>query len=434
MLFKKHDKHEFLPGILEIEDEPISPLSRIIFWLVVMALVLLLIWSIVGKVDVVVTTRGKVIPKGEVKTIQPLNTGAISKIFVDVNDYVKAGSPLVEIDPSQIEQDLKSMKRNIKVAKLELMRIEALINKNEFEFSNQFDPELYRIEKSIYTSSKNTLTKQLEVKESELKRLAEEELILHNEKLKISMQVETVEKKIERLNSIKELIRKDDIDQTQLELYQANKDFESVEIKISENAIAKRKVREEISLINEDYMNKLQKEYSEKSKNFEYLVADYEKSSFLNKKQLILSPINGFISQKLIHTIGGVVTPAEKLFVIVPEKNNLMIKTTALSKDTGNIKEGEEVTIKIDAYEYQKFGVVHGVVDHISKDSIEDEQLGLVYEVYIKPDSLTLDRSPDKTISTGMSVTAEMKVDKRRLIELFVFPLIRYFDEGTSVR
>ena len=434
MLFKKHDKHEFLPGILEIEDEPSSPLSRIIFWLVVMALVLLLIWSIVGKVDVVVTTRGKVIPKGEVKTIQPLNTGAISKIFVDVNDYVKAGSPLVEIDPSQIEQDLKSMKRNIKVAKLELMRIEALINKNEFEFSNQFDPELYRIEKSIYTSSKNTLTKQLEVKESELKRLAEEELILHNEKLKISMQVETVEKKIERLNSIKELIRKDDIDQTQLELYQANKDFESVEIKISENAIAKRKVREEISLINEDYMNKLQKEYSEKSKNFEYLVADYEKSSFLNKKQLILSPINGFISQKLIHTIGGVVTPAEKLFVIVPEKNNLMIKTTALSKDTGNIKEGEEVTIKIDAYEYQKFGVVHGVVDHISKDSIEDEQLGLVYEVYIKPDSLTLDRSPDKTISTGMSVTAEMKVDKRRLIELFVFPLIRYFDEGTSVR
>ncbi len=152
---QKRDKHEFLPGILEIEDEPISPLSRIIFWLVVLFIVLLILWSIIGKVDVVVTTQGKVIPKGEVKTIQPLNTGTISRIFVNVNDFVKKGEPLVEIDPSQIQQDIKSMKRNIDVAELELTRIEALINSQDFVVDDsRYSSRLIEIEKSIYTSTK----------------------------------------------------------------------------------------------------------------------------------------------------------------------------------------------------------------------------------------------------------------------------------------
>ncbi len=276
---------------------------------------------------------------------------------------------------------------------------------------------------------------QLDVKYSELSSLSEEEQILINEQSKASNQLATAEKKLERLREIQELIRKDDIEQAQMEVFNAKKDHESVIVKLADNNISKRKINEEISFIKEDYINKLQKDFSEKSKNLEYLIADYEKNLFLNRKQLIVSPIDGYISQKFIHTLGGVVTPAEKLFILVPEKNNLIIKVTALNKDVGFIKVGTPVTIKVATYEYQKFGTIKGgVVDHVSKDSIEDENLGLVYDVYITPETFKLDRQEDIEISTGMSVTAEMKIGKRRLIELFVFPIIRYFDEGTSVR
>jgi len=71
----------------------------------------------------------------------------------------------------------------------------------------------------------------------------------------------------------------------------------------------------------------------------------------------------------------------------------------------------------------------------VSKDSLEDEQLGLVYEVYIFPQQTTLMVDGAETpITAGMSVASEIKVGKRRIIEFFIYPLIKYLDEGVSVR
>ena len=87
------------------------------------------------------------------------------------------------------------------------------------------------------------------------------------------------------------------------------------------------------------------------------------------------------------------------------------------------------------AFPAQKYGTIDGKVIQVSKDSIEDEHLGLIYEVYIAPEKNTLlVDGIEAPISAGMSVTAEVKVGKRRIIEFFIYPLIKYLDEGISVR
>src|SRR5271170_7233356 len=87
----RDDTHEFKPLLAEIEESPVSPLGRSTFWLVVATVLFAIGWSIIGQVDIVVTGDGKVIPDGEVKVLQPLDTGVVGIISVKEGDYVHKG-------------------------------------------------------------------------------------------------------------------------------------------------------------------------------------------------------------------------------------------------------------------------------------------------------------------------------------------------------
>ena len=106
-----------------------------------------------------------------------------------------------------------------------------------------------------------------------------------------------------------------------------------------------------------------------------------------------------------------------------------------LLRNSRFIAKAMEAEVKIDTYDFQKYGLIHGNVKHIADDAIEDEKLGPVYEISITPTNTTL-KGEGKTlpIHAGMSVTAELKVGKRRVIEFFIYPMIKYLDEGLSVR
>lgn len=191
----------------------------------------------------------------------------------------------------------------------------------------------------------------------------------------------------------------------------------------------------EIALIHQEERQRLLNERAEKGQRKSYLVGKIQRSEFLSSRQVIVSPVKGYVGQLLFHTMGGVVTPAEKLATVVPLDSPLMIKALVLNKDVGFLEPEMAVSLKIDAFNFQKYGTLDGELLQVSKDSIEDKNLGLVYEVYVRPQRKTMMVEGRRTaISAGMSVTAENKVGKRRIIEFFIYPLIKYLDEGVSVR
>ena len=119
----------------------------------------------------------------------------------------------------------------------------------------------------------------------------------------------------------------------------------------------------------------------------------------------------------------------------MPSDKPLIIKANVLNKDIGYLENNQSVAIKVQTFDFQKYGKLEGRLIHIANDAINDEKLGEIYEVKIRPDStfLIVD-GIKKEIEPGMSVTAEVKVGKRRVIELFIYPVIKYLDEGLSVR
>lgn len=141
------------------------------------------------------------------------------------------------------------------------------------------------------------------------------------------------------------------------------------------------------------------------------------------------------MQQLAIHTQGGVVTEAQPLMVIVPSDAPVEVEAMLENKDIGFVRPGQEVEIKVETFTFTKYGVVHGVVTSISNDAIEDERLGLVYSARIRLEENRLrvgDR--DIALSPGMAVRAEVKTDKRKVIDYFLSPLKKYQNESLIER
>jgi hemolysin D len=145
------------------------------------------------------------------------------------------------------------------------------------------------------------------------------------------------------------------------------------------------RVEQEIALIRKEERQRFLDEVAEKRQRLAYLQGKVERSEFLSSRQRIESPVKGHVGQLLCHTTGGVVTPAEKLATIVPQESPLIVRGLVQNKDVGFLKPSMPVSLKIDTFDFQKYGVLDGELLQISKDSIEDQTLGLIYEIYVRP-------------------------------------------------
>ncbi len=337
ILYKENDAHEFQPILAEIEDRPMNPLGNTIFWLVVSFLVIAALWMYFGKVDIVVTARGIIIPDGEEKVVQSLDKGIIQTINVLEGDYVQKGQVLAVIIPSEDEPKL------------------------------------------------------------EMNNLREEKRIL-NETIKSKQyDLAIAQDKKKRLTEVMDIIPQSRYDEALTETSNLSHDIAKARASLSE--ISNR-------------MKQIDKQ-----------------------TQIIKAPVNGTVNKIMIHTIGGVVTPAEQLMTIIPDDTPIKIKATVMNQDIGFVETDMPVSIKVDTYNFQKYGILNGKVTVVGSNSIKDERLGEVYEVYVKPlNSTLMVEGKEQSIKVGMTTTNEIKIGKRRIIEFFIYPLIKYLDESIKVQ
>lgn len=409
---ESNDSYEFLPIISEIEETPINPLGRTTFWVIITIIFFTILWLFLGKVDVVISARGKVIPTGEIKIIQPLETGVVKNIHIKEGDFVNKGQTLIEIDTSTTQPHLQSLQANLDYINTERKRLKGEIVSNTENFYTQ--NELY---KSAYADLQN----QLAEKRYEIKRLQEE-------KLNYQRQLDLNLDKERRMQEVSDIIARNDLDKVKSE----NMDYRSHIDSLNHQILS---VQKEADYISSNFRTQNLTQLADRDKQANEIEANIKEIEFKKQQQNIVSPVDGYVNTMFVHTIGGVVTPAEKVISIVPADSPLLIKASVLNKDIGFVKEGMSVQVKIDTFDFQKYGMIEGVVNKVSKDSIEDEKLGLVYDVYITPITkfLKVD-GENQPITIGMGLTAEIKTEKRRIIEFFIYPIIKYWTEAISIK
>lgn len=433
---------DFLPAILEVTETPPSPVGRLVMWTIIALLVIGVIWSFVGTINEVAVATGKVVPVGQVKTIQTKDKGIIKKIHVKEGDYVKQGDILVELDPTSTGADLDSLKKRAAYFKMDIDRLTAELNGTPFML--QSSPDLEEKDIIAQTALHQSRVNQYNAETNGAKMVIMQKRSALNAEKSIYDRyngVLTIAKQKEK--RLEELVSGNAISEFQLlgqraETIEYSKNAESQLAKIeaakSELAEAEEKVTNVDATFKKDVMTNL----VEARKQYYALAEEIKKADENKRLATIVAPVDGKVNQLALHTVGGIVTDAQALMVIVPNDVIMEIEVWADNKDIGFIKLDQKAELKVDTFNFQKFGVVDATVNEISADAVSDPQNTMKDKKYRL--GLHIDKSAAHVfengaeLSPGMNVTAEIKIKQKRIIDFFLDPFRQYTSEALRER
>jgi len=454
-------KHEldFLPAALEIQEKPPSPAGRAIAWSVMAFFTIAVLWALFGKIDIVATAQGKIIPSGRVKVIQPMEIGVVRQIHVHEGQRVEAGDLLIELDPTSTQADLGSLEMEVIATRLEHARYrqlaqmtdEALLTFNPLASNRSSSPSLQLPPALSQEASAEAIALQEQILRSvwseHLARAAALNNAIESRQADLAATRNEV-KKLEttlplitrRTEALKSLVTKQlGSQQLWLELEEERvvqqQDLASQKNRIKQVEASIREAKQQRQALESEFRGQLLTRLSEVERRINQLEKERVKAAQRTKLQHMTTPVSGVVQQLAIHTIGGVVTPAQELMKIVPESENLEVEAWIFNKDIGFIQEGQAAEVKVETFPFTKYGTIDAEVIDVSNDAVTDEEKGLVYAARIMLEKSTIQVGERQvSLTPGMAVTVEVKTGKRRLIEYVMSPLLRYKAESLGER
>ena len=162
---------------------------------------------------------------------------------------------------------------------------------------------------------------------------------------------------------------------------------------------------------------------------------ELKKAEQKSRQAILVAPVDGRVSQLAVHTLGGVLTEAQSLMIIVPEGTTLEVEAWAANKDIGFLKQGQQAEVKIETFNFQRYGTIDATVSEISADATEDKDKGRVYRMVLQLQRQDMQVAGGNiALAPGMSATVEVKIRQKRIIEFFLDPFRKYKSEALRER
>ena len=406
---------DFLPAALSLQEKPVSPAARLISWILMLLVVVLVAWSIIGKIDIIVNASGKIIPSGYTKTIACVDVASVKALYVEEGQQVKAGDLLIELDTSATDAERDKAVGDQTTSILQVASAKALIAALDSGQSPHLPP-IHSVPTGELNTEKQHLEAQYRDFQAKLQRIAGD-----IERFEEALRLATL-----RAADYKSLLKDHDVSQhAWLEKEQARVDLAG-QLTDAKN--------QQIALIAET-RRVAHDQISEGSKTAASSRQDAIRAGAHSKLLKLTAPVDGTVQQLDVHTVGGVVSAAKPLMLIVPQKKRVEVEAFMENKDVGFVRVGQIAEIKIDAFEYTKYGTVTGNITHVSRDAIADEKKGLIYSTKIMLDkSVMTVEGKEVPLSAGMVVNVEIKTGDRRIIEYVLSPVLRHKRESLNER
>ncbi|WP_300302447.1 HlyD family type I secretion periplasmic adaptor subunit [Ferrovibrio sp.] len=438
---RRRDEIDFLPAALEVLETPASPTARITLLALTALLVIGLAWSFIGRLDVVAIADGRTIPAGKTKVIQPLETGVVRAIHVRDGQSVKTGDVLVELDPTSAGADMRRLIADLVAARADAARLDAALHPDEpmrhFKAPPGTPRELVELQRAWLANQAD----------EHMARLAG----LDAERERREAEYKSVEVAIHRLEQAIPLLRQRTNARTELadkgfgsrltalelqqQLVEMEHEQRGLRFKREEAQAALQAIRRQRQQVQSEYLRDVRSQRNETMRKVSSLEEEVLKAEQRHDLQTLAAPLDGVVQQLAIHTIGGVVTPAQPLLAIVPDGDGLEAEIMLQNRDIGFIQPGQGVEIKLETFLFTKYGTIPGRVASVSRDAVPDEKRGLIYPARISLDRAWIDVDGQRfVLGAGMALTAEIKTDQRRFIDYLLSPIMRYRDESMRER
>jgi len=378
-----------------------SPAAAWFLYIIAGFLVIFLIWAYFAPIEQSVVGEGKVIPASQVKMIQSVDGGIIKEIFVREGDVVKKNQILVQLDTTRNSSDYEQSKAQYLALTAVVARLRAeAYGEDHITFPTDFEKEntdLVKRETKLFERRKADLAEDIKL----LKSSAE-----NAEKQANEMAVGVDKGYIAKIDYLRMLLTANDARQK----WQARKNqfYESAWTDLNQNNAKLESVEEALKSLQDKIIH-----------------------------GTIRSPVEGIVKKINFTTIGGVVQAGTGLMEIVPIEDTLLIETRIMPADIAFIRIGQQVSVKISAYDYSIYGDLKGMVEHISADTIEDKQANPAlqgrsyYLVNVRTKQSYIEHNGEKLhIMPGMAATVYVKTGQKTVMQYLLKPLIKAKEEG----
>jgi hemolysin D len=412
-----------------------NPLGRRVLWSLGALLLFLLLWMLIGRLDIVAVAEGKLVPASYLQIVQPAEAGIVEEILVREGEQVSAGQVLMRMDASMAEADLEALAAEQARRRLAIRRIDAELAGQEPVWEPDDPAELVREVSAQYLANRHAHGAQLAEERSRLAKAREELAAARQQKTRLEAVLPHYieqERAFERLagqgfygplmvsDKRRERIEKEQELATQVHL------IASAQASIEQS-------QKRLQQIAADYARQLHAERGEAQGQLERLATELEKQRHRRGLMALRAPQDGIVKELATHTTGTVVQPGTVLASLVPLDERLMAEVWVSNEDIGFVRQGQVVKLKFSPYPFQKYGMGEGEVAHVSADAQSEDEArdaGLAPKrplrykalVSLAMRELEVD-GRSYPLAVGMQVNAEILLGSRTVAEYLLSPV-----------
>ncbi|MEZ9236922.1 HlyD family type I secretion periplasmic adaptor subunit [Shewanella sp. 10N.286.52.A9] len=429
-------EHEFAEAI---EAPAERKMIRNVILIITGSILCMLIWSVFTDVEEISKSKGQVVPLGHRQVIQSRAGGTIASVVVEEGDVVKKGDILasfVSIDSLSAEEELTSKRANL------IMRIErydAFAEQREADFS-EFAieyPELLRLHTSALRRMNEERIAMEQLSESDIAKTQAELDGLKAEIPPLSDQIQTAEQTLKMMLSVtaEQAVSKLRILESQQKLDSYMRELKSMESK--QQVLSKNLINLERQL--KQKQASLFKEVGERRTDTQAellgVVARLKSSDSLVSQNTVTAPVDGIIQSIPTSSTGSVIQPGGTVAVIVPMTKTGLMEIKLSPRDIGFVRVGQSARIKIDAFDYSRYGALDGIVKRISPSTDSDEKGGVFYKVQLSIEKPYFFDTPGQfELIPGMTGEADIVTGDKSVFQYLWKPVFTNINEAFGER
>jgi HlyD family secretion protein len=430
---------DFAPGLLSIQESPPAKLPRTVAYVVMTLFLLLVVWAFFGKLDIIASAEGRLVPQTYVKIVQPADAGIVQEILVHEGEKVVAGQVLMRMDTKVAQAEQRTVETDLALRSLQLRRIDAELTGRPLVQTDDDPPDLFRQVAAQYRDRRQAYEDALgQAKESLRKAQREhaaglEVLAKLKETTPILKQQAEAFADMGRDGFAPQVTVRDKQREYLEKARELNAQHETVASLAASVAAAERQVAQTTS----KYRSDLQNERIEAEGQHRKLQQDWVKQEHKTGLLELKASQAGLVKDLATHTIGTVVSPGTVLLSLVPENEPLVAEVMVKNDDVGFVYAGQKVKVKLAPYPFQKYGMLDGQIVHVGPDASEggDAQaknandkekapVTLAYKALVSLDSQALEAQGERLkLVAGMQVVAEISQGSRTVFEYILSPV-----------
>ncbi len=441
------DALDFAPAILKSQHQPPSPFPRFVLYTLLALVGVMLVWAALGRLDIVAVAQGKLVPQSFLKVVQPAESGIVREILVKEGDEVAQGQVLMRMDAKLSDADGRALLNEVKLKRLQVRRIDAELGGGAMTRKADDTAALFTQVEAQHRARRQAYQDALDAERALLAKAQQD--------LKGAIEVESKLGKTAPIYQEQEraweLLAKEGFAGRLMVLErQRNRIENEQDLRTQQHAVASLKAvitqsERRIDQITSNYRQQLQNERVEAESQLHKLEQDWDKQQHRNALLELKAPQGGIVKDLSTHTAGTVVAPGTVLLTLVPNNEPLLAEVWINNVDSGFVEVNQKVKVKLDAYPFQKYGMLDGVVRHVTYDAADKtgdagaerkpDSGALSYRALIALYASQLEAQGLRyKLTPGMQVAAEVNLGTRSVIEYLLSPIQKTLHEAGRER